>query len=294
MGRVYTPAELSEEWLSQPEHFKPAAEELLQTINDIVSDPDDSTSTTGALVFGSTTQGTAGRRSDLDILVTYDNLAVDASWTGRQLQEIFARIRKDWNVPIESIKYRRSDLQLQRHTLDPFFMQHLKSVSGEWVAGTNPMNWVQDRRIPLREVFMNYALSKQTKFSKVYTDTPYNEVDYKALQRAFELPSALGRKSLGLLVACEQVEDHGFHSAPKAEVVRSIGTLCVDETDILVPMQELIELDREYDELLDAMEYGSFDPLEYENYLRQFASQALPAAVDFTDRLSRFTLNRSR
>lgn len=289
MGRVFTAGELATNQVPQPEDFREAAAYLLDRLH---VDTADANGTAGALVFGSTTKDGTTPRSDLDILIAHNAEDRELSEVSQWYRSLFDTVRDTWSVPVESSIHRSRDLQNGHHNVDPIFMMHLQTVGSEWIVGVNPVSLITERGRTFEEVFVQYVFAKQAKFSKAQVHAPYEEVDCKALQRAFELPSALGRKALAVMIKNEVIDADDYQNAPKSTVTAAISRICPEP--VTKPMYELLALDNDYNEMLDDIFASRFNPDDYVHYLRQFSFLAIPAALDLTDRLGNYVLAKIR
>jgi hypothetical protein len=111
------------------------------------------------------------------------------------------------------------------------------------------------------------------------------------LQRAYELPSALGRKTLALFTQLGLVEADDFQNSRKFKVTNRLNEFCPD--NITEPMNELIIGNSEYDELLEAALVGNVSLDDYENFLYSFYLPALTASVNFSDRLTDYVIAKA-
>jgi hypothetical protein len=229
------------------------------------------------MVYGSIAKGTATLRSDLDVLITHVDDSHPVAMI-KELREIFADVEDHTHVTVESNIWPSSSLTSGNHTIDAQFYDHLRTVGLRWKIG-DPLAGMKLGKEGYGEVFRRYYLHKVRGFTTALSDTSL-ELDYKKLQRALELPSALGRKALSTL-------HHYGHDIPvtpgelsKKDVLgwcMSLGLL--ERPDIRRPWQELLALDAGYDEaLIDAVSgYTSVDT--YEQAVAHLYEPAISAAL---------------
>lgn len=150
------------------------------------------------LVYGSTALRTANRRSDLDVAIVYD---VSSPHPLKVCQGIFRQVSHEYNLPIETSAHPVGALgNGLRHTIDISFARHLHQMddTSSWRYG-KPIwpNWEQqdshatiDRLLPAT---LAYLANKRKSFAGALLEDD-RQPDYKRLQRAFEVPAAIGRK----------------------------------------------------------------------------------------------------
>jgi predicted nucleotidyltransferase len=276
MAKVFTPEEVQDYRIPEVQNFSNAARWLLEAV---MNNPATGEHTAGALVFGSTTNGSSNIRSDLDLFISHTSHDQPSTLIA-SYQKIFKFVETQWNVPVEPVVFSAARLQSGIHTIDPIFARHIVSVdSQKWVTGIHPATDITFKDQNWTDIFTRYALHKESKFKKALLSAN-NEIDFKVLQRAYELPSALGRKALAVLVLNKQVDDSEFHIAPKAAVIEAISQLFGSK--VVEPLTELVERDKEYSALLHATVGRGYDKVRlYDTWLGEQYQPTLEAANNF-------------
>lgn len=213
MGKIYSPEEVASGWIPEIGSHEQAArfimDELIkpELINDIVL-ADGYVSTPYAesgMVYGSVAMGAANRRSDLDVLLNYhDN---EAGLVLPRIASVLQSAEEQFKVHPEANIYPVGVLgDPRQHTIDALFAEHLIAIQAQDEPRWS-YNWpvdsliVSDYRVDfedkdrIRAIALRYVSAKATQFARAivgYRDKP----DYRVLQRALELPTALGRKIL--------------------------------------------------------------------------------------------------
>lgn len=280
MAKVFTPEQVAFNRIPHPDGFKLAAEVLLENL---ISNTSLSDTTDGALVFGSTTTDNANRRSDLDVLVSHRG---KDSWYVNKMGLILKHIDATFNIPVEPIVYSHERFASGDHTIDPIFANHLRSVDAiKWGVGNNPTKNLVVDNSPWTDIFERYTLHKESKFKKALMSVD-NAVDYRVLQRAYEIPSALGRKALALLASETDMYmfDIDPHSAPKDLVINVVRSIASTQT--FQALNKIIDANNEYNERLDdAIGGGSARILKYGRWLHASYRPTVSYALDYTNGL---------
>lgn len=279
MAKVFTPEQVLHDKIPDPSRFETAAGVLLDYFDESYFLQDEFK---GALVFGSTTTGQANIRSDLDILISYK---AEDSWFIGHMGLILKHLDKEFNIPVEPILYNRHRLTSGEHTIDPIFSNHLQSIdASKWGIRKNPAKNISLKEEPWTDVFDRYSLHKESKFKKALLAID-SEVDYKVLQRAYEIPSALGRKALALLETGDESICIDPHSASKQQIIKAIGSLASPRT--LSALERVTAANNEYDQLLERTIGGSETRVStYAGWLRHSYAQTIGFALDYTVGLS--------
>ncbi|CAN5197019.1 hypothetical protein BH09PAT3_BH09PAT3_1070 [soil metagenome] len=289
MGRVFTSEELATCRLPGPNNFAAAAQFLLTAVEASEDIAQYQPQTAGALVFGSTTTETTTVRSDLDVLIAYHDDGYPRSTTLLAYREIFKNIKDIFDVTVESTIESTADLQSGNHTIDNLFLPNLLSVPSTWSTRLNPAQITQVPCRPAMDIFRDYSIAKDRKFGKALTDS--SDIDTKNMQRALELPVALGRKALGALAECEPLELQAeiTPNMPKRAVVDCLA-LIKSPQNAVTPLEKLLVLDQEYTDLVEAAAARQTHAVEHERWLRAHYVSALALAIDYNDSLSRHVL----
>lgn len=285
MAKVFTPEEIRFDQIPEPQHFEFGAYWLMSRIR---SDAELHRITDGALIIGSTTKGAANIRSDLDMVISYTSESPDPSMPLFAYKSLFNSVKQRWNVPVEANIFSTDSLQRGDHTIDPMFLLHLKAVGTEWGIGNNPVNEIVIKNHDWLSYFENYALHKEAKFKKRLLDTE-QKVDYHTYQRALEIPSALGRKALGVLVQKGLIADEQFHHVPKFKINMTLEQFEHDE--LSKPLQDLVQTDIVYNEILHETIRDKSQLDDYADWIESGYAETVATAYDFTVALKSFVKN---
>jgi predicted nucleotidyltransferase len=232
------------------------------------------------MVYGSTALGSANVRSDLDVLVTYYTNHPQVLTT---MREVFEETQKRFKVPVEHhIVPVVSLLSPLEHTIDPLFAKHLFEIQAQdeprwsynWpVDGLRWGDAVDEQQV--RALAIRYCSAKRRQLVNGTVDYRGNP-NYAVMQRALELPAAIGRKVLAATDGQDKVDQQLLQD--KSEMM---GTLLdrynssrisyMGEPD--KSLADLSELDFEYDDLLASTIGGETALKDYSewtdvNYLR--------------------------
>lgn len=290
MGRVFTVEQVAHRQVPDAGSFNTAAQELLETLPNLDH-------FAGMLVLGSVTTGSANKRSDLDVFV---HLAIGPhiplSRAYAPYWEAFDKVYAGSYVPIEANLFESSRLLEGVHTIDPFFKKNLESVGKnptdpdtstreQWIAGTDPVPYIHIApEVDLTDSYQRYAIAKLDKFTKAP-----RTFDARAMQRALELPTALGRKSLALLQNSEEVRAYDFVTGSRAVVTRAL-----EKADLPDSCRRVInaqnKLNNVYASVLDETLAGSMSTERYGSWLNDNYRHTIANAIDVTEKLMDHTL----
>lgn len=265
MGRVFSPEELGAGHYPQPGAHALAAEQIIEQLQAIGD------SVTGALIYGSEAMGYATRRSDLDILVRYNDTDSSAHETQQAIEDAIARVQAQTNVYIEPNIIGEAEVAAGTHQFakDLPFIDHLVTMShespyrfGDATRGFTGLSDypAEDQLLLAREITERYLEIKVLKFEELA-----KRVSLKGLQRALELPSAISRK----LQICEQPADD-LHDDPafyrRKNLEARLQAIAAVNPAIAEPAAWLVKHDQEYTELLEdtiaRLESGAIDRTE--------------------------------
>ena len=241
------------------------------------------------LVYGSTALGTANRRSDLDVAIVYDTFA-------RQpltfCKGIFEQVSREYRIPIETSAHPIGALgNGLRHTIDFSFASHLHKMDAEssWRFG-KPVwpNWERqssdttiDRLLPAT---VAYVANKRKSFAGAVLEDN-RKPDYKRLQRAFEIPAAIGRKIVMLYYSSGQEEVDPTNKGQAAGFVLAKMTEIADnsrriEPDTIGKFSALCDKNDYYTQLLEQTVAGQTSLSEYKEWLQENYLAAYDSAHD--------------
>lgn len=244
------------------------------------------------MVYGSTALQKASLRSDVDMLIRYhpDHETTSLKFINgvlRQAEEAF-------NVPIEANIHPSDPLTTPTpSTIDSLFIQHLIEIqdqdSPRW-----SYNWPLDGMLyrhpdqltsaEIRTIALNYIAAKASQFAHSITEYRGN-ADIKVLQRALELPKSIGRKAL---IATTAAEGETTAMSPtgalqhRLEVYNPRYSIFGYNRDGPSQQARLINLDKEYEALLQATITNSTSIEEYKNWIEGNYQQATELAFSVT------------
>jgi hypothetical protein len=248
----------------------------------------DPNSLVSGMVYGSTAQGKANIRSDVDVLINYSER--DPATAFSAIRGVFAAARERYKVPIEShILPDAVLLRKAQHGVDSLFASHLLEVAASpddpsWTRN-NPVQYLKagglEEPDPYRDrlIAEAYVSEKRNNFTKVLGNLDRG-MDVDALQRALELPSAIGRK---VLVASHEDGDIIPHISEKAAtreaVLRKTEELAPEGFECAADSQrQLIAFEQEYSEMLDSVLDGATTLEAYDAWLQHAYEPAVLAA----------------
>ncbi len=271
MGKVFTPEQLEQGRVPELGAHEKAAEFVCEQLffdqnifDDIpqLSTKERSKIIVAGLVHGSSTHGTTNTRSDHDNLLIVDSSYVpQSSATVTELiSSVFRETYARFNIEVESNRIELGDIERRLHKIDPVFLNYLlRAEQNPEFSWNSPATMIKEgftnedfQPYKLADVLCRYSAEKIAKFDKAINS---DEVDYHAMQRAFELPKNLGRKVLSALdpdfdvqtASTQEILDGmlEFYNSQILAAGRSIGNL-----------ESIVRLDREYSELLDDVVKG--------------------------------------
>ncbi len=296
MGKVFTSQEIVEGRVPQEGAHTEAGHFLLDTMwlryLEQFDDAEYSAAFTafdGSMIYGSVAQDSANRRSDLDVLVTYsvDVGAPDIVIEG--YRSLFQEVENIWHVPIESNIWHIGSFMNGVHTIDAAFLEHLQSVEKSWLVG-NPLEFLTIKEPDYTDIFNRYYAHKVRSFTKALSDTT-DIVNPHHLQRALELPAALGRKALSTLAQID-----GTVTSPgnltKNKVNQQVAALTAEWPRITELLEDLRTIDDEYSALLEKTVEGHYAPDEYERRVNALYRPALAGALRLTSALGDFVVTQ--
>lgn len=236
-----------------------------------------------AMVYGSTAYGTSGIRSDLDILVFYEP-SDHPSRTIGIIRDAITTASSRYDVSVEQNILPADAVDNDReHGMEPLFVQHLLEINdqfGDRWTRNNPTRGLQriaDRAedsYTVNALAMTYVSGRRNYFAKALTEST-DEINYNALQRAFELPSAIGRK---VVAATMTPDDEPLDLSSRPSMNQRAREALIDATvwddssestvkthDILYNLdgQYSVQLGRALDGELSIEEYGAWLETRY-------------------------------
>lgn len=297
MGKIFTPEQLEQGRVPELGAHEKAAEFVCeqlffdQNIFDEIpqaSSMERDNVIIAGLVHGSSTHGTTNIRSDLDNLLIVDSSCT--SFGSATLAEITSHVFREayrrFNVEVESNRIEVGDIARRHHRIDPVFLNYLlRAEENPDFSWNSPATMIRQgfseedfQPVNLADVLCRYTADKIAKFDKAMNT---EEMDYHAMQRAFELPKNLARKVLSALdpdfsvqaASTQEILDGmlEFYNSQVLAAGRSIGNL-----------ETLVSLDREYSELLDDITKGRKSIGDYTAWITRCYRPAILLAAEGT------------
>lgn len=273
MGKVFSGEQIARGEIPRPGAHRLSADYILKRLFEDFESP-----IHAAQIYGSTAIGTASIRSDVDVLVVHSDGYARATASALTLaRETFKDAEKLYHAPVEANVLSSSSAQNPlRHTIDPLFHEHLRFIQNRddpqlsvgWPADiirTNPITLERIRSIALR-----YAGAKARSFSSASVEFD-GSVDTKKMQRALELPAAIGRK---VLLAVARPGELPIDTNDKPAMTYALN-IKLDEVkqdidNVGVKCQYALSiLDHDYTSLLHATLQGNVSIREYEAWLNR-------------------------
>lgn len=300
MGKVFTQWEVADGRIPEPGAHEQAAlfimSDLIRAYDETevfdLSKPDEipAFGLASGMVYGSVAMGVANRRSDLDVLLNY-HPDYSAEIIPR-IGEVIKTIRQRFAVPVEPNIYPVNALyDPRKHSVDPLFAEHLIAIQYQeghpWSYGwpvdglaysNNRLDFSDSDRI--RSIALAYVNAKRSQFARAIAHG--DQINFPVLQRALELPTALGRKILAATYE-EKIGDE-IISGDRTQV-RELLFKRLEEIEwpevgeaAIKPLKWLLDRDEEYSSLLEQAINGEITNEEYEAWLRAIVPEAYFAA----------------
>jgi hypothetical protein len=291
MGKVFSPEAIILGDYPEPGAHQAAAQDFVERLEE-----ENYESGLSGMVFGSVVLGFANVRSDLDGLGIISH-GTDEFAIGVRISEHIADVESSWKVPIEASVITDRDIATRRHpvTEDSLFSEHLLQAArcGKYVVG-DP----EPHLLPLAQFDSAHdQLQSASRIAKLYTaikrkeflsslatgtDTP----NYLKLQRAFELPSALGRKLLRLQELTEWAVTNEIPHIPSAgrefyarqSLAEGMAKL-LEGTGHDAQAGWLVTHDGEYAQLLQGTLQGKTTIADYSSWLKAIYRPAIQHAL---------------
>lgn len=299
MGKVYSPEQISSGNIPEAGAHEAAGQYALKELFPLtvpaetsplprLFDPD-GPGVQSAMVYGSTAYGTAGIRSDLDILVFYDESQAHRAL--KHISSVFKQTEERFKVSVEANKLPvgaiYDDLE---HGLDPLFAEHLLEIhdtfNGQWCRN-NPTGGIE--RIAERAgnpagvtaLAHRYVSGRRNYFAS--TDLE-GGVDYAVFQRALELPSAVGRKVVAATMGDED-EPLDLSNRP-AMNDRALEALMAHmpkyDEEMVRNHESLYETDQKYSDLLANVIDGKNSIKDYTSWIEEKYLESIGMAYDLS------------
>lgn len=281
MGKVFTPEELAAHHVPEPGAHEQAGRYILDQFFEVPGAEEQfrriitGSGVVSGMVYGSTALGRAGIRSDVDVLLNY---RADKPDILDEIRRVFTQAETMYRVPVEAnVQEVGSMFEPLHHGFDPLFAEHLLEVQNQ----DNPRwsyNWPVDGLAftlidasdteRLRRIAVRYMGAKERKFTKAAVNFR-GEVDYPTMQRALELPSALGRKVLAATHSDTAETPEAVDRVGMGEAALARLEACAPAwyTSAIDAQRSLLQMDRDYDALLDLVLTGDASLGDYTRWV---------------------------
>ncbi len=231
----------------------------------------------GALIYGSVAIRAYTLRSDLDcLIVPYDHSPQSLA----AIAQILKASNPTGRIEMSAIVHPRSRLSTGAHEIDRYFGNHL-SGSARLVYGEDPAGYMHFPDYGSRNHLLSYIRHKKRSVATGFL--PEGPDQYKGLQRILELPLAIGRKTLRVLDEMNGTQAGTSDSANKKVIVPASLAL-FDSFGLDEVPRSIIELDREYSEMLKDMLEGNETEINYVELLGEIQFQGGKAS-EWLDKL---------
>lgn len=278
MGKVFSPLEIQAGIIPEPGAHEAAAHYIVDALLENTTDFFNGNGVQAGMIYGSTAMGSANIRSDVDVLVTYREQLADKALPA--IRWVFRHAERRFNVPVEAnILPVGATFSPLEHAIDPLFAEHLIDIQNQdeprWSYGWPVDGLGIDPRIltedTIRKLAIRYCSAKSRRLTRGLVEYDGGP-DYKHLQRALELPAAIGRKVLAVVYGSAHVSQAVLQDKYNAtgQVARLFDTITEKGWDIADSKQrflELANLDSTYNDILgDALD-GKLTHSAYGKYL---------------------------
>lgn len=293
MGVVYTPEQLRTHGVPELGAHQQAALFVLDSLvttsewgEELRESRPNYNGIVSAMAYGSTTTGKSTIRSDVDMLIVFDRPYYDVA-----LQQIERASQDSYDthgVVIEPNILPVSALSNpDMHDMDPLFIDHLLEVNQDpqW-SRNDPASKLADLAVNpydiarVGPIALRYASKKAHKFGSGYVVAP-QDFDCKLLQRAFEFPTAMGRKALPATRLPGETLPHISKKSETKRLVREkLGNLATSNFPMAVRDTEFLEShDRAYTDLLHEAAAERVTVGEYSQWLKGVYPEVIKRAA---------------
>lgn len=296
MGKVYSPEALATgDYPQSVDAHAKAAEMAIAHLGELGG------VVIGACVYGSVAMRFPSRRSDLDLLVTYDDTSTSAGGL-LAIGEVLERVHSETHVVPEPKIVGLAEVRSGTYDFahDFLYVDHLRRMAlespyrfGDAAEGMTAMSDLPEgQRLKTGvNTFARYIAAKREKIFEALNDGS-GGLPLKTLQRVMELPSAYGRK----LQEIEQIRDCGGVSdrndAYRRQALHGRLFEIVDgHTDIVEAAGWLAGVDAAYTSLLEGVVAGPVGRraiVDYRSWLDSMSRPALLQALSLTVGMQRY------
>lgn len=238
----------------------------------------------GAVLYGSVAIRAYSLRSDFDCLVIpFDHSTESVSAINR----VVSAASPDNKIDVSAITHPKARLASGMHEIDRYFGDHLTGNS-RLVFGEDPSSYIQFPDYGAYVHLISYIRHKKRSVSTSFTTD--GEDYYKGLQRILELPLAVGRKTLR---AIDEIETTHFATSDSAnkEKITPASIQLFDKLGVSDVPQSIIELNAEYNRILEGALSGRVTQAEYDAMLYTIAETGIDAS-NWLDELDRILFER--
>lgn len=273
MGKVYSLEQIHDGANSIPttEDFETAIDNFTRASTRAIEND----TIAGAVIYGSVATGRHTIRSDFDcMIVPYDHSDMSLA----VVNSIVRATRGESPIDVSTIKHHRRRLESGTHEIDEYFAQHLTGPS-RIVLGEDPAGYMKPADYGTYKELFRYIQHK--KRSVTLGDGSSNAETYKAMQRALELPLAIGRKALIVLQEESGFPTVQFDSANKTQTAQLVINM-FDSFGLGDVPYQLVSMDKAYTKLLTQTLLGKVSDAQYEEFLQEIQGY-VPATSRWLD-----------
>lgn len=276
MGRVFSYDEIVDGHVPTPLDFKNATAFISGELSMLV----DAGEVVGGLFYGSVAKGTASPRSDIDLLVITRDHAIPYN-----LAEMAWKSRAETDVPLEIEAIPQDLAAIGSHTIDAGFFHHLQDCASEdTIIGLDPRTILKIRREIQSEIHTDYIDAKLRRLREgFFTSNPAEQ--RKILQRAFEVPIAVARRTL-IAMGIPLVDDAGRPDDGKHNVEK-LFQYYFKGTPVFDGFRQGLQNDRDYSKLVMDTIMGNVTRLEYDTQVEgDGMTMRIQTALQWTSEMS--------
>lgn len=233
-----------------------------------------------AVIFGSVARGSAGPRSDMDVIIATAN-SVEGREAGRDIIQTVKAETKG-RVPVNGIVKPAEYLASGDHEMDPHIGRHL--LHGTRVVIGDELH-IAFRDIPPEVTLARFLEQKIRRLETAHAgETPDEILTGTSLSRLLDLPVAVGRKSVQALGEMRGTGDLTMDSANRGRVIEQATDLFTN-LGVIEGFMALQDIDAEYSKLLqDAQANRRVTEDSYNEALLEIFS-SIPEAIDWLHQL---------
>jgi hypothetical protein len=273
MGRVFSSEQILSGDFPRPVDFEVAIQAFETGVNDGVQRG----LFDGGTIYGSVAVGTQTVRSDFDCMIALTGCDDPIERSAARQSLIAIHDETGGRVPIEKpLVEPVSFLSSGRHELDRCMMQTLVGPD-RIVFGHDPASYLcADHTISASSILSSYITHKIRKMRDAYNAINPLDPRENGLQRQLELPVALARKALQTLSETPSFTDE-FRAVDKLTIIK-LGQRLFEQHGIDQTFNSLVNLDKDYTDILHSFIDGKVEAGEYDNFLREMHAH-LPQTI---------------